>query len=81
MDKKYLTIKSVAQILGVTPLTLRNWDKAGKLIARRNPMNNYRMYRREDIEDLVGQIEYSSVPEGRKPPKPKKRKLEIRSLE
>ncbi|GAI64216.1 unnamed protein product, partial [marine sediment metagenome] len=31
--KKYLTLKEVAKILGVTPLTLRNWDKAGKLKA------------------------------------------------
>ncbi|KKS89940.1 MAG: hypothetical protein UV65_C0024G0001 [Parcubacteria group bacterium GW2011_GWF2_43_11] len=31
MVKKYLTIKEVAKVLGVTPLTLRNWDKAGKL--------------------------------------------------
>lgn len=81
MDQKYLTIKQVAEFIGVTPLTLRNWDKSGKLVARRNPMNNYRMYRREDIEDLVGEIEFSSVPEKRLPPKPKKRKLVIRSLE
>ena len=35
MTKKYLTIKEVANLLGVTPLTLRNWDKAGKLKAHK----------------------------------------------
>ena len=48
--KPYFTIGEVAYHLGVTPLTLRNWDKAGKLKARRNPINNYRVYRRSDIE-------------------------------
>jgi len=50
MGKKYLTIKETAELIGVTPLTLRNWDKAGKLRALRNPINNYRVYRPEDIE-------------------------------
>ena len=26
-ENKYITIKEAAKILGVTPLTLRNWDK------------------------------------------------------
>lgn len=56
--KKYLTIKEAAELLSVTPLTLRNWDKSGKLLASRNPINNYRVYRREDIEELLGEIEF-----------------------
>lgn len=56
--KKYFTIKEAAELLSVTPLTLRNWDKAGKLLASRNPINNYRVYRREDIEELLGEIEF-----------------------
>ena len=42
MEKKYYTIKQAAKILGVAPLTLRNWDKKGKLKAYRHPANNYR---------------------------------------
>jgi len=42
---KYLTVKQVAELLGVTPLTVRNWDKSGKLKAIRHPINNYRLYR------------------------------------
>lgn len=57
MKQKYLTIKEVAKILGVTPLTLRNWDKSGKLRAYRNPINNYRIYKSEEIELFLRKIE------------------------
>ena len=57
VSKKYLTIKEVARILGVTPLTLRNWDKKGKLKAYRNPINNYRVYKPEEIELFLRKIE------------------------
>ncbi|MFQ6084174.1 MAG: MerR family DNA-binding transcriptional regulator [Candidatus Aminicenantia bacterium] len=56
-QKRYLTIGEVAKILGVTPLTLRNWDKGGKLKAYRNPINNYRIYKPGDIERFLRQIE------------------------
>jgi len=57
MTKKYLTIKEVAKVLGVTPLTLRNWDKVGKLKAYRNPINNYRVYKPEEIDLFLRKIE------------------------
>ena len=57
MQKKYLTIKEVAKMLGVTPLTLRNWDKRGKFKALRNPINNYRIYKAEEIELFLRKIE------------------------
>lgn len=57
MTKKYLTIKEVAALLGVTVLTLRNWDKTGKLKAYRNPINNYRIYKPEEVELFCRKIE------------------------
>lgn len=42
--EKYLKISEAARFLGVTPLTLRNWDKKGKLSAFRHPASNYRLY-------------------------------------
>jgi DNA (cytosine-5)-methyltransferase 1 len=57
MNKKYITVNEVAKLLGVTPLTLRNWDKAGKLVALRNPLNNYRIYKKEDIDLFMRKIE------------------------
>lgn len=80
MSGNFLNIKDAADILGVTPLTLRNWDKCGKLGARRHPMSNYRIYLREDIERLVDEITAGSVPIKAKPRKPLKRKLVVRSV-
>lgn len=68
MPKKFLTVKEVARLMGVTPLTIRNWDASGKLVAYRNPMNNYRLYKVEDVEVLIRTIERS---------KEKSRKLKI----
>ena len=59
MPKKYLTVQEVARHLGVTPLTIRNWDAKGKLVAYRNPLNNYRMYKVEDVEAVIRSIELS----------------------
>jgi len=59
MPKKFMTVREVARVLGVTPLTVRNWDARGKLVAYRNPVNNYRMYKIEDIEVIIRQIEQS----------------------
>jgi DNA (cytosine-5)-methyltransferase 1 len=59
MPKKFLTVNEVARLVGVTPLTVRNWDQKGKLRAYRNPVNNYRMYKIEEVESLLKQIEHS----------------------
>lgn len=53
----YFSIKEASEILGVTPLTLRNWDKAGKFPAHRHPMNNYRVYKLSALENLIRDIE------------------------
>ena len=52
----YLTVREAAKVLGVSPSTLRVWDRAGKLKATRNPMNGYRLYRREDLENFLRRI-------------------------
>ena len=57
MEKKYITVKEASRLIGVTPLTLRNWDKAGKLKAYRNPVNNYRIYKAEEINLFLRKIE------------------------
>lgn len=57
--RKYLSIKQASSVIGVTPLTLRNWDRAGKLSSYRNPINNYRYYRVDQIEMFLRQMEGS----------------------
>jgi len=63
---KLVTINQASKILGVTPLTLRNWDKSGKFPASRHPINNYRVYKLVDLEKLIMDIEESR---GHRPPK------------
>ncbi|MEX2013869.1 MAG: helix-turn-helix domain-containing protein [Parcubacteria group bacterium] len=57
MKEIYFSIKEAAEILGVSPLTLRNWDKSGKFKAQRHPMNNYRVYKLSALENIVNDIE------------------------
>lgn len=59
MEIKYLSIKQAANVLNVSPLTLRNWDKKGVLAAYRNPINNYRVYRADQLEQFRRRIENS----------------------
>jgi len=64
MEIKYVSIKEAASLLGVTPLTLRNWDKKGVLTAYRNPVNNYRVYRMNEINHFLRRIENSKNKRG-----------------
>jgi hypothetical protein len=50
---EYLTVGAAADFLGVSPWTLRNWDKANKLRPMRHPKNGYRIYRREDLAAIL----------------------------
>jgi DNA-binding transcriptional MerR regulator len=52
-----LTVSQTARLLGVAPSTLRDWDRSGKLRARRHPVNGYRMYPGEQVERLVRRFE------------------------
>jgi len=47
-----VTIRSAAEILRVSVETLRNWDKSGKLRARRNK-NGYRVYNISELEKFA----------------------------
>lgn len=48
----YMTVREAAVYLGVSPSTLRNWDRKGKLAAVRNPINRYRLYVKDALEEL-----------------------------
>lgn len=53
----YLTIVEAAAYLGVVPNTLRNWERAKKIKPYRHPINNYRLYKKEELDLLLGDIE------------------------
>ena len=49
----YLNTGQVADILGITKKTLKNWLKAGRIPEpQRNPMNRYRRWTLQDIESI-----------------------------
>jgi len=55
MAEPFVTVAEAAALLGVSPATLRNWDKQGKVSARRHPVNKYRMYARHEIDALAAE--------------------------
>lgn len=62
----YLQINEAAEFLGVCQNTLRNWGRAGKIHEYRHPVNNYRLYRQDDLEALLDSAQ-ASLEKSRKP--------------
>ena len=54
--RDFLRVREAAAILGVSPNTLRNWSRDGKIPFHRNPINGYRLYKRTDLERLLRTI-------------------------
>lgn len=79
MERKFINIKQAAEILGVSALTLRNWDNSGKFTAGRHPISNYRVYKVQDLEALLIEMELSRG--HRRPTKGEVRKLIVKHLE
>ncbi len=47
--KEYYSIAEASEILGKSKETLRRWDREGKLTAVREPISNYRIYKKEQL--------------------------------
>jgi DNA (cytosine-5)-methyltransferase 1 len=69
--KGYLRVKEAAQLLGVSPNTVRAWGAQGKIPEYRHPANRYRLFKRADLERLNKQIERSVTRPA--PAKPRRR--------
>jgi excisionase family DNA binding protein len=54
MGTGYVTIRSAAEILNISTETLRNWDKSGRLKAKRDK-NGYRVYNISELERFATQ--------------------------
>jgi len=54
--KDYLTLAETSEIIGKSKETLRRWDKEGILNAVREPVSNYRVYRKSDVQNLLGSL-------------------------
>ena len=53
----FFRISEAAAHLGVSPNTLRNWENAGKIVAHRHPVNDYRLFMREELDALLEQVQ------------------------
>lgn len=53
---EYLTITDAAEYLGVSPNTLRNWGRDGKIPMHRNPINGYRLFKQSDLDRVLKEI-------------------------
>ncbi|GEM_PF-576608 len=59
--EKYYSISEAADILGVNKETLRRWDKTGKFTTNRNPINNYRVYTANQVNQFVKDLQLDYV--------------------
>ncbi len=50
--KDYYSLSEVADLLSVSKETLRRWDKSGKLVPIRHPINDYRVYPIESLKQF-----------------------------
>lgn len=55
-----MKIADAADYLGVCPNTLRNWETAGKILAHRHPVNGYRLFKKEELDELLNRAEQLS---------------------
>lgn len=60
---EYLTISQTAKLLNKSTKTLRRWDDEGKLSAVREPMSNYRVYRKDEVETLFAEFLNNDIQE------------------
>lgn len=58
LEGEYLTVKAACEFLGISPNTLRSWGAAGKVTEYRHPMNNYRLFRRVDLEKVKRRLQH-----------------------
>ena len=54
--KEYLSLSETAELVGKSKETLRRWDNEGILNAVREPVSNYRVYRKNDVQELLGNL-------------------------
>lgn len=59
---RFLRVKEAAALLGVSPNTVRAWGAEGKIPEYRHPVNNYRLYKRGELERILKKLEQSRSP-------------------
>jgi len=52
----YYSLSETSELVGKSKETLRRWDREGILNAVREPVSNYRVYRKQDVQTLLGSL-------------------------
>jgi DNA (cytosine-5)-methyltransferase 1 len=55
--EEFVLVKEAAELLGVCPNTIRAWGESGKLTEYRHPMNDYRMFKKKEIQQLLRKMQ------------------------
>ena len=71
---EFLTVGEASDYLGVSPTSLRRWDRAGTLKARRHPVSRYRLYLKADLDKFLGKLGVVDEPAAQSRGANKKRK-------
>ena len=71
---EFLTVGEASEYLGVSPTSLRRWDRAGTLKARRHPASRYRLYLKSDLDKFLGELGVVDEPTAHSRGAKKKRK-------
>lgn len=56
LKDEFVLVKEAAEMLGVCPNTIRAWGANGKIPEYRHPVNDYRMFKRVEIERLINRM-------------------------
>ena len=76
--KDFVRISEAAEYLGVSPNTLRNWENAGKIAAHRHPVNGYRLFKQEELDELLRPIQSSEMEPDEEAGKKKQTRLSLK---
>jgi site-specific DNA-methyltransferase (adenine-specific) len=55
--EKFIKVGQAAKELNISAETLRRWDKSGKFLSARHPINNYRVYSEAQMFDLFHELQ------------------------
>ena len=64
LKDEFVLVSEAAEMLGVCPNTIRAWGTNGRITEYRHPVNDYRMFKRKEIERLIKKMR-EPVPVGK----------------
>ena len=53
---EFMSLRAAAEYLGIRPYTLHAWTKKDKIKYYVNPANNHRLFKKEDLDEFLGNI-------------------------